>query len=112
MLLEMPWVTVRRILVCSAWNRRFNSRSATIDGTIKDTWPTCCVRGRSGLTQVQLVVLVRRVGAEEATPPLRVLVSDSEAQHPGVKVPHLQKIVANNTYMSEIGDQSHTLSSL
>jgi hypothetical protein len=37
-----------------------------------------------------------RVGAEEATAPVRVFVGDRETHDAGVEVPHLQKVVAND----------------
>jgi len=55
----------------------------------------------SGLTQVQLMVLVLGISAQETTAALRVFVGDRQADNAGVKVPHLHEVIANDTYVSQ-----------
>jgi hypothetical protein len=54
----------------------------------------------SRLPQVQLVVLVLGISAQETTAALWVFIGDRQANDTGVKVPHLHEVIANDSYMS------------
>src|SRR5918996_2438435 len=56
--------------------------------------------GSAGLPQSQLVVLILRIGAEETPTSFGVFISDGQADYPGVKVPHLHKVIAYQTHVT------------
>src|SRR6266511_496479 len=65
----------------------------------------------SRLTQVQLVVLVLGISAQETTAALRVFVGDRQADDASIKVPHLHEVIANDTYVSQTLNHSSAPSS-
>ena len=56
--------------------------------------------GASGLAQCQLVVVVFRVGAEEATAVIEALVSDSQPHDACVEVAHIHEIITDDSDVS------------
>ena len=64
-----------------------------------------------GAAQGKLVVLVVRVGTEETTASLRIFVRDRQAEDAGVKVSHLEEIVADDAHVAQVGNERHGLAS-
>jgi hypothetical protein len=89
----------RRAARCGVARRSVDSQGKMGYGSVSGVAP------RQGLGTARMGRL--RGGA----PPFRVLIGNGEAQHPGVEVPQLQKIVANDAHMSQVGDQSPSFSS-